>query len=168
MYRKNRLSGRGYREPVPRSCHAHGIPFPGDSISFRLPRSLPAPSRREALRNRPTVWPVLSLNNGKHPAKSSRPGYFYRVSMSSASSWVVLHRLPCRQHFLKNKLCFSTFKDKKGVLQSTSIVKRSTPSNMYRILFTVFKCMAGIPAPSCPAAFPQCQGCAARTSGSGI
>ena len=43
MYRKNMMSGRGYREPVPRSCHAHGIPFPGDSILFRLPRRLPVP-----------------------------------------------------------------------------------------------------------------------------
>ena len=90
------------------------------------------------------------------------PGCFYRVSMSSASSWVVLHRLPCRLHFLK-KAVFSPFKDKKSVLQSTSIVKRSTPSNMYRILFTVFKRIAGTQAPLSPAASPQCQRCAART-----
>ncbi|MCI9638465.1 MAG: hypothetical protein HFG77_19210 [Hungatella sp.] len=43
MYRKNMMSCCGWRESVPCPCHGHIIPFPGDSISFRLPRQ---PCRR--------------------------------------------------------------------------------------------------------------------------
>ena len=32
------MSCCGWRESVPCPCHGHVIPFPGDSISFRLPR----------------------------------------------------------------------------------------------------------------------------------
>ena len=67
-----------------------------------------------ALRNHPSVWPVLSLNSRKHPAKSSRPGCFYRVSISSASSWVVLYCLPYRQHFLKISCVFLLLKTKRA------------------------------------------------------
>lgn len=79
MYRKYKLSGRGYRERVPCSCHVHDIPFPGDYIPFRLPRSPPVPPTGNPVWNLPPVWPVLSLNNRKHPAECGQIGRLYRA-----------------------------------------------------------------------------------------
>lgn len=79
MYRKYKLSGRGYREWIPCSCHAHGIPFRGDSILFRLPRQPAGTFRRKANHDCSTGWPVLSLNSRKHPAKCGQAGRLYRV-----------------------------------------------------------------------------------------
>ena len=73
MYRKNMMFSRGHRDLVPCSCHAHDIPFPGDSILFRLPRSPSVPPAGTPSRNLPPAWPVLSLNNRKHPVKCSQP-----------------------------------------------------------------------------------------------
>lgn len=79
MYRKDMIFSRGFREPIPGSCLAHAIPFPGDSIPFRLPRSLPVPPIGTPSQKLPLAWPVLSLNNRKHPAKCRLFSRLYRV-----------------------------------------------------------------------------------------
>ena len=108
MYRMDMVFCSGWRESVPCPSVAHGFPFPGDSISFRLPRQ-PAGAALGMPGGAPAGWPVLSLNNRKHPAKRSRPGCFLSgvPAMSSSS------------------------KKQKNALQSTFIVKRSTLSKMY-------------------------------------
>lgn len=98
MYRKYILSGRGYRESVPCSCHAHGIPFHGDSISFRLPRQPAGASHGNPLHGRSTGWPVLSLNNRKHPAKSAAfAAAFIRCMYCSLS---VQSYISCQKGFM--------------------------------------------------------------------
>ncbi len=137
MYRKYILSGRGYREYIPCSCHAHGVPFPGDSISFRLPRQPAGASRGKALQGSSAGWPVLSLNNRKHPAKCSRPGCFYRVRMTF---FIFLGcSLPAQRCCILSAVYKNSGRTAIHIYREPQYARQ----NVCIALFSVFKCIVG-------------------------
>ena len=157
MYRKNMMSCCGWRESVPCPCHGHVIPFPGDSISFRLPRQPAGTSRWKALQDSSAGWPVLSLNNRKHPAKCSRPGCFYQMCMTF---FIFLGcSLPAQRCCILSAVYKNSGRTAIHIYREPQYARQ----NVCIALFSVFKCIRGIQTPTSTAASPGCQGCAAHT-----
>ena len=128
--------------------NSHSVP-PLRSFQWRLPHTfsagiswwlrnhtpaflqgLPASSGGEALGGHSAGWPVLFLNNRIHPIKAAVPAAF----IGCIVIWLFTAFLR-----LKRAEFYHPKPEKAGALQSTFIVKRSTPAKMYVSLsITVF------------------------------
>jgi len=113
----------GWRESVPCPSVAHGFPFPGDSISFRPPRqptgAIPGLPWRGS---RGMACPFLEQQ--KTPSKA-QPYWLLFIGCGLMSFFL----MPFLFLSERETSCLPQA-EKAGALQSTFVVKRSTPAKM--------------------------------------
>ena len=122
--------------------HSLLVPCPWCPLSWGqhfVPAS-PAACRRlplEALQDSSAGWPVLSLNNRKHPAKCSRPGCFYRVRMTF---FIFLGcSLPAQRCCILSAVYKNSGRTAIHIYREPQYARQ----NVCIALFSVFKCIVG-------------------------